>query len=578
MTTSLRVLIVEDSENDSELILRALRKGGFTPDWQRVETPEDLGDALNGGIWDVVISDFSMPRFTASEALEIVHDSGHDLPFLVVSGAIGEETAVEAMKAGAHDYLMKDNLTRLAPAIKRELREAEERRARRIAEQNLWHQAYHDLLTGLPNRALFMDRMTQAIAYQRRDGKSLALLFLDLDRFKYVNDTLGHFIGDDLLRSVARRLMNSVREEDTLARLGGDEFGLLLTRVSNPQVVTEKAKKLVNALELPFVIKGKELHIGVSIGVALYPVDAAEPEALLRNADAAMYQAKSRGGNGYYFFNRDIDVARSRQFELENKLRHAIREQKFQLYYQPQINLSTGEITGAEALLRWDDPELGAIPPSQFIPLAEETGLIAPLGRWVIEQACRDYCKCKEQGCAPPRLAINLSAKQLYLQELLQTVHQSVTENNLNSGILEFEMTESAIMQDPARAIENVHALKGMGIRIAIDDFGTGYSSLSYLKHFPIDVLKIDRSFVHDIPADSDNTAIVTAIVAMAHSLKLKVIAEGVETEAQRAFLCNQRCEEMQGFLFSRPLPLPQLEFLLQAASSEQRNTKQNNA
>jgi diguanylate cyclase (GGDEF)-like protein len=568
MNAVLRILLVEDSEDDAELILRELRRGGLEPAYERVYTPGSLRQLLTQETWDVILADYSMPRFSALEALRILKESGIDLPFIVVSGTIGEDVAVGAMKAGAHDYLMKENLSRLVPAVEREIRAAHERHAQRVAEQTVWHQAYHDALTGLPNRALFLDRLHQAVVYLRRQPGRLALLFLDLDRFKYINDSLGHTVGDEVLRNVAKRLVACVREEDALARLGGDEFALLLTRATDREQVASKAQRLLQSLDQPQYVAGRELHVGASIGIALFPDDAREPDVLLRNADVAMYQAKFRGGNGYAFFTPDIDMATSRRFTLENALRRALREQEFVLHYQPQVHLVTGKITGVEALLRWHDPDLGVLSPDHFIGVAEETGLIVPLGEWVLEQACRDYSRWLKRGCAPPRLAVNLSARQLRHADLLECVRNALDRSCSLSPILEFEITESQIMQDPEGAVETVHALKQMGVQVAVDDFGIGYSSLAYLKRFPIDALKIDRSFVRDIPKDPDDAAIVTAIISMAKSLRLTVIAEGVETEAQRTFLRRQQCEEIQGFLFSNPLPAEQLERFLAATAA----------
>ena len=559
MSTTVRVLLVEDSEDDAELILRELRRGGFSPEFKRVCTPDELSTVLANQGWDIVLSDYAMPRFNALEALRLVQLTGSDLPFIIVSGTIGEDVAVAAMKAGAHDYIMKDKLARLVPAMKRELREAQERHARKLAEEMVWHQAYHDPLTNLPNRNLFLDRLGQAMAYLRRSKGKLALLFVDLDGFKFINDTLGHIVGDQVLQSVAIRLSHTIREEDTLARLGGDEFALLLTRLNDAEDAAKKSQALLDSLKQPFEIGGRQLHVGASIGIAMYPNNVKDGIKLLRNADIAMYQAKAKGGNTFAFFTPDIDSASTQRFTLENNLRRALRNQEFELYYQPQINLANYSITGVEALLRWNDPEYGVLLPSQFIPIAEQTGLIVSIGQWVLEQACRDYADWIKQGIAPPRLAINLSTRHLLEGDLVSEVASCAPKKS----VFEFEITESAMMMEPDRAVETVTGLKEMGAHIAIDDFGTGYSSLTYLKRFPIDTLKIDRSFIHEIINNKEDAAIVTAIIAMAHSLNINVIAEGVETEEQRTFLRQKNCEEMQGFLFSRPIPPTQLHSLM---------------
>ena len=556
---SLRLLMIEDNPDDEALILRAIRKGGFNVEHVRVDNPDDLFTVLKNREWDIVLSDYQMPEFNGLAALKIVKQRSKDLPFIVVSGTIGEEVAVEAMRSGAQDYLMKDNLTRLVPAIRRELADADERRALREAQQTLRHQAYHDILTGLPNRWLLRDRMEQALKYVRQKKSGLAVMFLDLDRFKNLNDTLGHSTGDYLLRAVSERLNLILNDRDTLARLGGDDFVVMLMDILDAEQAAAAADLLLTALHEPFVVDNKEIYIGASIGIALHPANGDEFDVLIKNAESAMYYAKDQGRNNYQFFSQEIQAATADRFAIENELRGAIRASELRLYYQPQFTLRDGRITGLEALVRWEHPQRGMTPPDKFIPVAEESGLIIPLGEWVLRQAAEDSMKIRNAGCKLQRLAINLSARQLYHQDTLDMLRELVSRRDLGTEVLEIEITESGIMQNPEQAVANLTAIREMGIGIAIDDFGTGYSSLAYLKRFPINILKIDRSFIRDITLDQDDTTIVKTILAMAEALNLRVIAEGVETREQYDFLAELGCAEGQGYIFAKPMPCEDL-------------------
>lgn len=552
---SLRLLLVEDDPDDAELVLRAIRKGGYNVDYTRVDTPTDLSRHLREADWDVVLSDYAMPNFNGLAALKIVKEHNKNLPFIIVSGTIGEEMAVEAMRKGAHDYLMKDNLTRLVPAIRRELTDADERHARRIAEQTLRHQAYHDVLTGLPNRWLLRDRMEQAFAYARREGHSLAVMFLDLDRFKNLNDTMGHVAGDHLLRSVAERLKVAMTPWDTIARLGGDDFVLLLPDIESQADAREVAGKLLKLFQTPFVLSGQNVYVDASIGIAMYPDNGSDADNLLKNAEAAMYYAKDQGRNNFQFCTAEIQEATATRFVIENELREAIIQSQLKLYYQPQFSLRNPyDITGVEVLVRWQHPIRGLVPPEKFIGVAEETGLIISMGDWVIKQALQDLRFWRERGLKIVRLAINLSARQLFHSQTLETVEESLREEPDSAKALELEITESGVMQDPEQAVLTLNAFKELGVSVAIDDFGTGYSSLSYLKRFPIDVLKIDRSFVRDITIDEDDATIVRTILAMAQALNLRVVAEGVENEEQLKLLAALGCSEGQGYYYARPM------------------------
>ena len=424
---------------------------------------------------------------------------------------------------------------------------------RKIAEETIRFQAYHDLLTSLPNRSLLKDRLNQAISQAKRNNHKVAVMFLDLDRFKLVNDTLGHMIGDELLRSVGQRLQSCLRDCDTLARIGGDEFTILLPEVHDHSSATEVAKKIIRNLKKPFIVEGHECFISTSIGIAHYPDDGSNMETLIKNADMAMYSIKSEGKDGYHFYDKNMQEAFSAHMNLENDMRRALNNDQFVLYFQPQVDIHQKKIVAFEALIRWQHPEKGFILPSEFISLAEETGIIQPIGNWVIIQCIQQLADWKKRGIHT-RIAVNLSACQLKQNNLIETIRNQLTIHDLDGSQLEIEITENVIMKDIDNGIRVLNQLHSMGIKIAIDDFGTGYSSLLYLKKLPIDTLKIDKSFVRDIHLDED-LSIIKAIITMAEGLDIDVISEGVETINQLQQLVNLNCFNIQGYLFSRPLP-----------------------
>jgi diguanylate cyclase (GGDEF)-like protein/PAS domain S-box-containing protein len=434
---------------------------------------------------------------------------------------------------------------------------------RTYAEEQIKHLAYHDALTNLPNRLLFKDRLTVALSHAQRDGSHLAVLFLDLDRFKVINDSLGHNIGDQLLQAVAARVQACVRDSDTVARLGGDEFTVLLPRLNRSEDAAPVATKIIEAIRYPFHIEGREFFITTSIGISLFPDDGSDAETLIKNADTAMYQAKEVGRDNYQLFNAIVNAKALQRIALEHGLRKALAGEEFRVYYQPIFDLRSGKVTGMEALLRWTHAELGAIPPSTFIPLAEATGIMIPIGTWALREACRQAKEWHDAGHRTLSLAVNLSVTQLQQADLVDRVRTILAETGFPPRYLELEITESSAMQSPETSIRTLYELKRLGLGISLDDFGTGHSSLSYLKRFPIDTLKIDQSFVRDIIEDPDTAAIVTAIIAMAHSLRLKVIAEGVEFTEQANFLKSHDCDQMQGYLITPPVPAPEfLDFI----------------
>ncbi|MEY3747890.1 MAG: hypothetical protein RL194_1349 [Pseudomonadota bacterium] len=421
------------------------------------------------------------------------------------------------------------------------------------SEEKLIHQATHDGLTGLPNRALLQDRIQQGIAHANRQGSTLALMFIDLDRFKIINDSLGHDVGDAVLQTAASRLTASVREVDTVARLGGDEFVMLLTDINRVEDITAIANKTLENLSKTFSIGRDEYVLTASIGISVYPKDGKDVQTLLKNADAAMYRAKADGKNRFEYFAEQMNVNAMRRMQIEHHLHTALEHGEFSLHYQPQADLESGRIVGVEALLRWNNPEIGAIPPDEFIPVAEETGLIVSIGKWVLQTACQQIAAWQDAGLPKLRVAVNISVRQFMQDDLVDVVTAALKTSGIDPVQLELELTESLLMDGNERVIGAMQALKDMGIGLSIDDFGTGYSSLGYLRRFPIRSVKIDRSFVHGINSDEDAAALVRSIISMAREMRLSVIAEGVETREQLSYLAHHGCHEIQGYFLGKP-------------------------
>ncbi|MBX3453866.1 EAL domain-containing protein [Ferrovibrio sp.] len=691
MKVPISLLLVEDSEDDAELVVMELVRSGYSPSFRRVESAAALRAALEETEWDAVLSDFRLPGFGAEQALAILHESGKDLPFIILSGVVGAEEAVQLLKRGAHDFLNKDSLARLIPALERELREAKERRQRRRAEeelrilslavqqspisvmitdrngiisyvnpkfeevsgyrsdealgqrldfirfdqqeenpyQDLWatvrsgvewrgeccnqradgqifweyitvsplknalgavthfvavkeditvrrsyeeylrRQAHFDPLTGLPNRMLLLDRVDQAIVQAQRNRGKAAVLCVDLDRFKHVNDTLGHAAGDALLKEAANRLAGCARESDTIARLAGDEFVLLLPGVDGSVGAQRVAQRVVDAFALPFGLEGQEHFVTASIGIALFPDDGVERQLLLRNADLAMYKAKELGRNGYQFFTADINIRMQERLALEARLRNALRRQELHLHFQPIMDLRNGQAIALEALLRWITADGISVPPDQFVPVAEEIGLIREIGDW----AARKACELLRDRPEIPRVALNVSPRQLRVAGFADRMGELLAEHGLPAERLELEITESVLMDDASEAEANLRRLNEIGIRLVVDDFGTGYSSLAYLRRYPFKALKIDRSFVNAAPRDANAARLVEAVLAMARGLGLDAVAEGVETAEQLNFLRRRGCEMAQGFLLGRPQPVEKLPATLEAAGRMLRDT-----
>jgi diguanylate cyclase (GGDEF)-like protein/PAS domain S-box-containing protein len=425
---------------------------------------------------------------------------------------------------------------------------------RKRAEERIQYLATHDALTGLPNRLMFGQLINHAIQAARRYQRQLAVFFIDLDRFKAINDSLGHEAGDQLLQEIAKRFKKSLRAVDVVGRLGGDEFIMLIEEMDELSQIENVAHKILSTAIQPIVLLGEECRVTASIGISIYPRDGEDEQALMKNADMAMYVAKEEGKNNYQFYSKDIQSKSNKRFSIETNLRRALERNELSLEYQAKVDFKTGAITGVEALLRWDNPYLGSVTPMQFIPVAEETGLIVPIGRWVMKTACAQNVAWQRQGLPPVCISINLSLRQLMDDNLLKDIKAALVDSGMAPNLLELEITESMVMQNPARLIAVLTNIKKMGVRLAIDNFGTGYASLAQIRNFPIDTIKLDKSFIRNLPQDSKDKAITEAIIAMGKTLSLTVVAEGVETEGQDDFLRDLICDEMQGFYFSKPV------------------------
>jgi diguanylate cyclase (GGDEF)-like protein/PAS domain S-box-containing protein len=501
------------------------------------------------------------PTETTAELAILQIRSVHLPPSCVLIRRDGLETPIEDSIAAIHD---RQGQPIGAVIVFRDVSVA------RAMAQQITHSAEHDFLTGLPNRMLLNDRISQAIASARRHTKHVAALFLDLDGFKHINDSLGHPIGDKLLQSVANRLMASVRGADTVSRQGGDEFIVLLPDLQQPEDAAVMAGRILREVAKPHLVDPHELHVTTSIGVSVFPDDGSDAETLIKNADTAMYQAKENGRQSFQFFKPAMNARAVERQSIEESLRRALERQEFTLHYQPKIHIRTGAITGAEALIRWTHPSRGPLPPAQFIPIAEDCGLIVPIGRWVLRHAVQQAQAWVDAGLRPTTMAVNVSAMEFRDDDFLRNLFSILDEFRLAPRALELELTESVLMKRVASTAFILQSLRKSGVQVAIDDFGTGYSSLSYLRKFPIDTLKIDQSFVAQIDSGDDDAAIVTAVLGMARSLKLRVVAEGVETFEQLEFLHARLCEEAQGYYFSRPVPAEQFANLLETGISSE--------
>ena len=562
---SQHVLLVEDNPGDVRLIREMLAEEPEAP--FRLSSVDRLSRGLEFVTLNetaLVLLDLSLPDSHGMETFSRMYAHSPKTPIIVLTGNDDHALALSAVKRGAQDYLVKGKIDR--ELLQRAMQYAVERK--RYQEQ-LERQANYDGLTGLPNRQLLHDRLHQAVSTQRQIH-SISVVFIDLDHFKVINDSLGHNSGDEVLRHVAERLRSSVRDGDTVARIGGDEFVLILNDQTKEDVIFRAMKRIITKVSEPMRIGSRELNITCSAGISVHPQDGFDVETLLKNADAAMYRAKANGRNNFQFYTSEMNELVSERLTLEHSLRRALERKEFALHYQPRVNLRTGAIDAVEALVRWEHPEYGLILPDRFIPIAEETGLIVEIGKWVLETACAQSRAWQDAGLPPVVVSVNLSGRQLWEGGLAAMVAGIVAETGIRPEHLEMELTESMVMHDTETVITTLRGLKANGVRLSIDDFGTGYSSLSYLKRLPIDALKIDGSFVRDIDAGlgADDGIIAQAIISLGHGLHLKVIAEGVESEAQMAFLKMHQCDEVQGFYYSTPVPPDECARLFRAAKT----------
>ena len=563
---AMKVLLVEDDPDDAEFLRQCLvRVSARRIDLTRKDRIADAVAALRAERFDVVLLDLHLPDATGSVCVELVQQADPLAPIVVLSGQADEDYAVGILNRGVQDYLVKwEGDGRI---ILRAIRYAIERKR---AESKLNHLARYDSLTDIPNRQYLRDQLERATTRALRGHKKMALLFLDLDRFKMVNDTLGHHLGDELLRAAVQRLKESVRAGDMLARLGGDEFAVLLEEVDGPLELETVAQHIIQRFQEPFMLDGRQVSVTASVGITLCPADNTDATALLNNADIAMYQAKEQGRNNFKFFTPSMHEEILRYHEIETDLKNAIAQQQFRLLYQPQFRLADHRVHAVEALLRWQHPLRGCMAPNEFIGVAEESGYIVPLGLWVLDEACRQLKQWERAGLPVPRIAVNVAPMHFHQADFQSQVRATLERHGVDPALIELELTERSLMENTDAVRSCLRGLNQIGVRLAIDDFGTGYSCLSYLRQFPIDVLKIDRSFVADVDVNGDDQAICSAILSIAQRLSLASVAEGIETEAQLAFLTKHGCQYGQGFFFSKPVEAGVIAQLLGERGADQ--------
>jgi diguanylate cyclase (GGDEF)-like protein len=561
------IMLVDDEPTTLEVLEMLLQAGGFENIISTGDSREALG-LVQRHRPDALLVDVMMPHVGGLEILEAIRSDPtiRHTPVITLTSSTEAETKLQALELGATDFLAKPvDPSELALRLRNTL-------AAKAYQDRL---TYYDELTDLPNRRLFLDHLNRMLLRATAQSTECVLMNLDIDRFQQINDAMGHGIGDELLKGIADRLRGLLRPTDLLAsteegdedkplsRIGGDEFSILLHGVGAADRAARIARRMRTVLSKPFYVGGRDLFVTCSVGIGLFPTDGQDAETLLSNVNFALADAKRRGGNDFRFYERSLNLESAERFSLENHLRHALDRKELKLQYQPKIDVLNGEVTGVEALMRWHQPELGLVGPDQFIPIAEETNLIGALGEWALRTGCQQAMKWEQAGLPPLSMSINVSALQFQGGQIVGAVRQALDDSGLDPSHLILELTESVLIDSPAETAAMLDAIKEMGVRISVDDFGTGYSSLSYLKRFPIDELKIDRSFVHGVADDEDDAAIVTAIIRMGHALGLTVVAEGVETEEQLAFLSDRGCNTFQGFLRSKPLPPSELAAML---------------
>lgn len=555
----LRILVVDDSEDDVELICAELNEGGFRVVHERVETSIALRAALEGRTWDVVVCDHNLPDLDSMSVLQVVREVAELLPFIVVSGHIPDDTAVRVMQGGAGDFIHKSNLSRLVPVVERELQQAMVRTDLTATQNKLHRVSNFDSLTGLPNR----ENLFKCLSVKTVQDQPFAVFMIDLNRFRQITKSLGMWAGNRVLSETAERLRRVLGEKNFIARLGADTFVAVVPDLKSRADAGDIAKAIHQCMDEAFRIDGHTLFVKASMGSTFYPADGRRLDDLLKNAESALHSAKANGGASYLAYSPEMDALGIDKLVMETALYHALEHGQFVLHYQHQFDLASNRIVGAEALIRWQHPELGLVPPGEFISILEETGLIVPVGEWVLRTACAQSRQWQDAGLPPIFMAVNLSVMQFRQHGLALTVRRILHETGLSPEFLQLEITENIAMHAEEGIIPTLDELRAIGIQIAIDDFGTGYSSLSYLKRFPIDKLKIDQSFVRDLQEGVNDDGLVTAIIGMGRSLKLKVIAEGVETEEQADILRRNGCDEAQGYLYGKPMAHAEFALLL---------------
>ncbi|HEY9636488.1 MAG TPA: EAL domain-containing protein [Coleofasciculaceae cyanobacterium] len=564
-----KILVIEDEDFVRENIVELLDAEGF--EVISAENGHDGVDLAKAMVPDLILCDVMMPILDGYGVLTALRQESSTaaVPFIFLTAKAAKADFRQGMELGADDYLTKPfTRAELLGAIASRLKNQAAVQQRyhtelQQAKQQLEYLIHNDNLTNLPNRLSLRERFKQVQPTDTSNEQLITFLSVGLDRFNRINDNLGHAVGDLLIKAVAERLTACVGSEDTVARLSADQFALILGKIQHKKEACDIAQTILDRLSQTFVVSGQEIFITASIGIAFYPRDGKEIEQLLNHANTALAKAKQQGGDQYEFYTAAFNIGSSDRLALQSNLRHALERKELQLYYQPQVDLKTGQIVGAEALVRWQHPERGLVSPDKFIPIAEETGLIIPIGEWVLQTACKQTKVWQDAGFSSFRVAVNLSSRQFSQIDLRKQLVQILMETGLDPKYIELELTESMLVQNTEVAIRRLNALKSLGVKIAIDDFGTGYSSLSYLQQFPFDILKIDRCFIRNVTENTNNAAITKAIIEMAKSLNLKLIAEGVETEAELSFVYNNQCDGMQGYLFSRPVPTHEFEQLL---------------
>ncbi|GIK86636.1 MAG: hypothetical protein BroJett026_21170 [Betaproteobacteria bacterium] len=547
-----RILVVEDDEDDLLLLRQALDRLDRPVELRCVQTADEMEAALDAGEWDLVISDHRLPRFDAIRAFNLLRRKRRDIPFVIMSGEMPEEAAVTVMRLGANDYIDKSKPARLLPVVERELRQSKLRREKLDAEEMLRRLTYRDTLTGLPNGRMLVDEAGEALEARAQSGEPALVVVLNLDRFRRINESFGHDVGDRLLQQTARRLARCVPGASA-ARLAQDRFAVFVRAVDAPGAAEATVRAIAASLDAPFDFAGQPIFLSCTAGYCLYPDDGSDAATLLQRAESAMFEAKRAGSGGVARYDRDPAHRLGPLLRLEQGLRTAAPRGELFLQYQPIVDLGTQDVVGCEALVRWEHPELGTLAPDRFIPLADETGLIQDIGAWVVREAVRQARAWRDRG-AGLAVSTNVSAVQFRRPAFAEDLAHALADAALDAGAIEIEITESVLMEHAGETVRTLRRLKDMGVRISVDDFGTGYSSLAYLKRFPIDVLKIDRSFVTGLNDDPDSLAIVRTIIALAKMLKLGVVAEGVESPAQAEFLALLGCDRAQGFHFARPM------------------------